>query len=190
MESNGTWTLCSPHISVVFKAAKRAIYQNIPKFSKLHALRKRFEGEEVVTGMEAEQIIESLANYVWFVRVANAVCISHLLLIDRRAPVDLGRHKCTFLVTFNLKKLIIFVNSIKRIRAGTFLGLTSETTISNNLTAKVSVKCIKWFAMCAFLKLTDLISLISICRNVPHHKLDWDTVDTFFYDLFLNSMLY
>ena len=122
--------------------------------------------------MEAEQIIESLANYVWFVRVANAVCISHLLLIDRRAPVDLGRHKCTFLVTFNLKKLIIFVNSIKRIRAGTFLGLTSETTICNNLTAKVSVKCVKWFAICAFLKLTDLISLISICRNVPHHKLD------------------
>ena len=40
---------------------------------------------QVVTGMEAEQIIESLANYIWSLRVANAVCISHLLLIDRRA---------------------------------------------------------------------------------------------------------
>ena len=31
---------------------------------------------QVVIGMEAEQIIESLANYIWFLRVANAVCIS------------------------------------------------------------------------------------------------------------------
>ena len=37
---------------------------------------------QVVTGMEAEQMIESLAN--WFLRAPNAVCISHLLLIDRR----------------------------------------------------------------------------------------------------------
>ena len=44
---------------------------------------------QVVTGMEAEQIIESLANYTWFLRVLNAVCISHLLLIDGRTPVDL-----------------------------------------------------------------------------------------------------
>ena len=42
---------------------------------------------QVVTGMEAEQIIESLANYVWFLRVPNAVCISHLLLIDRLVPL-------------------------------------------------------------------------------------------------------
>ena len=48
---------------------------------------------QVVTGMEAEQITESLANYIWFSRVPNAVCISHLLLIDRRTPMDLGRHK-------------------------------------------------------------------------------------------------
>ena len=44
---------------------------------------------QVVTGMEAEQIIESLANYIWFLRASNAVCISHLLLIDRRTPADL-----------------------------------------------------------------------------------------------------
>ena len=44
---------------------------------------------QVVTGMETEKIIESLANYTWFLRVPNAVCISHLLLIDRRALVDL-----------------------------------------------------------------------------------------------------
>ena len=126
---------------------------------------------QVVTGMEAEKIIESLANYTWFLRVPNVVCISHLLLIDRRALVDLGRHKCAFLVAFNLEKLIIVVNSIKRIRAGTCLGLTYETTICNNLTTKVSVKCIKWFSICAALKLTDLISLISIFCNVQDHKL-------------------
>ena len=130
--------------------------------------------------MEAEQIIESLA------RAPNAVCSSHLLLIDRRTPVDLWRHKFAFLVIFkfNLQKLIIFVNSIKRIRAGTFLELTSETTICNNLTAKVSVKCIKWFATCASLKLTHLMSLISMFCNVK--KLDWDRVDTFFNGLSLN----
>ena len=81
---------------------------------------------QVVTGMEAEKIIESLANYIWFLRVPNAVCISHLLLIDRRALVDLLRHKCAFLVAFSLEKLIIVVNSMKRIRAGTCLGLTCE----------------------------------------------------------------
>ena len=112
--------------------------------------------------MEAEKIIESLANYTWFLRVPNAVCISQLLLIDRRALVDLGRHKCAFLVAFILEKLIIVVNSIKRIRAGTCLGLTYETTICNNLTTKVSVKCIKWFSICAALKVTDFISLISV----------------------------
>ena len=136
--------------------------------------------------MEAEQIIESLANYISFLRVPNAVCISQLLLIDRRTPVDLWRHKCAFLATFNLGKLFIFVNSIKGIRARTFLGLTS---ICNNLTAKVSVKCIKRCGICASLKLTDLISLISICRNVQDHKLVWDTVDTFFYSVFLNYAL-
>ena len=84
---------------------------------------------QVVTGMEAENIIESLVNYIWFLRVPNAVCISHLLLINRGTPVDLWRHKCAFLFTFNLEKLIIVVNSIKRIRATTCLGLTSETMI-------------------------------------------------------------
>ena len=44
---------------------------------------------QLVTSMEADKIIESLANYVWFLRVPNAVCISHLLLINRRTPVDL-----------------------------------------------------------------------------------------------------
>ena len=123
---------------------------------------------QVVTGMEAEQIIESLA------RAPNAVCSSHLLLIDRRTPVDLWRHKFAFLVIFkfNLQKLIIFVNSIKRIRAGTFLELTSETTICNNLTAKVSVKCIKWFATCASLKLTHLMSLISMFCNVKKNLIE------------------
>ena len=127
---------------------------------------------QVVTGMEAEQIIESMANYIWFLRVPNAVCISHLLLIDRRTPVDLRRHKYAFLVTFKLEKLFIFVNSIKSIRAGTLLELTSETAICNNLTAKVSFKCIKLFAISASLKLTDLISLITIFYNVQDHKLD------------------
>ena len=130
-----------------------------------------------------------MANYIWFLRVPNAVCISHLLLIDRRAPVDLWRHKCAFLVAFNLEKLIIVVNSIKRIRAGACLGLTYETTICNNLTAKVSVKCIKWFSICASLKLTDLISLISVFCNVQDHKLVWDTIDTFSNGLFLNYAL-
>ena len=29
---------------------------------------------QVVTGMGAEQIIESLANYIWFIRAPNALC--------------------------------------------------------------------------------------------------------------------
>ena len=121
--------------------------------------------------MEAEKIIERLANYTWYLRVPNAVCISHLLLIDRRALVDLRRHKCAFLVAFNLEKLIIVVNSIKRMRAGTCLGLTSETTICNNLTAKVLVKCTKWFATVdRFDKLN--YAVISIFRNAQDHKLD------------------
>ena len=139
--------------------------------------------------MEAEKIIESLANYTRFLRVPNAVCISHLLLIDRRALVDLWRHKCAFLVAFNLEKLIIVVNSNKRIWGRTCLGVTSKTTICNNLTAKVSVKCIYWFSICASLKLADLISLISIFCNVQDHKLVWDTVDTFCNGLFLNYAL-
>ena len=69
--------------------------------------------------------------------------------------MDLWHHKCPFLVTFNLKKLIIFVNSIKRIQARTFLGLTSETMIYNNLTGKISVKFIKSFAICASLKFNE-----------------------------------
>ena len=113
-----------------------------------------------------------LGKLYMVLRVPNAVCISHLLLTDRRALVDLRRHKCGFLVAFNLEKLIIVVNSIKRIQAGTCLGLTSETTICNNFTAKVSVKCIKWFSICAALKLTDLISLISVFCNVQDHKPD------------------
>ena len=96
------------------------------------------------------------------------------------------RHKCAFLVTFNLEKFIIFVNSIKRIQARAFLGLICETTICNNLVGKVSAKCIKCFALCASLKLTDLVSLISIIRNVSEHELDSHTVDTFFNGLFLN----
>ena len=125
-------------------------------------LLRTFLQWHVVAGMEAEKVLESLANYTWLLRVPNTVCISQLLLIDRRALVDLGRHKCAFLVAFNLEKLIIVVNSIKRRRAGTCLGLTYETTICSNLTAKVSVKCIKWFSICASLKLTNLISLITI----------------------------
>ena len=139
--------------------------------------------------MEAEKIIERLGNYIWFLRVPIAVCISHLLLIDRGTPGDLWRHKCAFLVAFNLEKLIIVVNSIKRIWRRTCLGVTSETTICNNLTAKVSVKCINWFSVCASLKLADLISLISIFCNVQDHKLAWGTVDSFFNGLFLNYAL-
>ena len=41
---------------------------------------------------------------------------------------------------------------IKRIRAKTFLGHTSETRICENSTPKVSVKCIQCFAICASLK--------------------------------------
>ena len=146
---------------------------------------------QVVIGMEAEQIIESVVNYIWFLRVANAVCIWHLLLIDKRTPVGLWRHEFAFLVTFNQEKLISFVNSIKRIRAGTFLEFTSLTTICNNLTAKLSFnECIKWFAICASaLKLTDLIKLISIFRNVQDHKLYWDTVGTVFNGIFVNYAL-
>ena len=51
---------------------------------------------QVVTGMEAENIIESLANYIWFLRVPNAICTSHLFLINRRTPVDLWRHNVLF----------------------------------------------------------------------------------------------
>ena len=90
--------------------------------------------------MEAEKIIESLSCYIWFLRVPNVVCISHLLLIDSRTPVDLLCHKCAFLVTFNLEKSIIVINSIKRIGARTCLGLPSETTICNFLTIKLSIQ--------------------------------------------------
>ena len=85
--------------------------------------------------------------------------------------MDLSRHKCAFLFTFNVEKFIIVVNSIKRIQAMTCLGLTSETKICNNMTAKVSVERIKSFSVCASLKLTDLLSLISIFCNVQDHKL-------------------
>ena len=54
-----------------------------------HFFLRAFLQWQVVTGMEAEQIIESLAKYIRFLRAPNAVCISHLLLIDRRTPVDL-----------------------------------------------------------------------------------------------------
>ena len=112
-----------------------------------------------------------------------------LLLIERRTPVDLWSHKCAFLFTFNIDKLIIVVNSITRIQARTCLGLASETTIYNNSTTKVLVKCFKWLSIRASLKLTGLISLISIFCNVQDHKLVWDTVHTFFNGLFLNYAL-
>ena len=41
-----------------------------------------FDLLQVVTGMEAEKIIESLATTYGFLRVPNAACISHVLLID------------------------------------------------------------------------------------------------------------
>ena len=156
LKSKGLHKLCS-----VFEGIKNHLY---------YLRHVRALSINPVTDMEAEKIIESSANYIWFLRVPNAVWISHLLLIDRRAPVDLWRHKCAFLVAFNLEKLIIVVNSITRIRAGTCLGLTSETAICNNLTAKVSVKCIKWFSICASLKLTDLISLISMKVRSDHRS--------------------
>ena len=89
-----------------------------------------------------------------YIVIKSTKCSLHFTsaLTDRRTPVDLWCHKFAILVKF-----IIFVNSIYRIRAGTFLELTSETAICNNLTAKVSVKYIKWFAICASLKLTDWI---------------------------------
>ena len=76
----------------------------VPPLDPLTFFLRVFLHWQVVTGMEAEQIKESLANYIWFLRVANAVCISHLLLIDRRTPVDLWHRKCAFLITFNLNK--------------------------------------------------------------------------------------
>ena len=123
-----------------------------------------------------------------YIVIKSTKCSLHFTsaLTDRRTPVDLWCHKFAILVTFNQEKFIIFVNSIYRIQAGTFLELTSETAMYNNLTAKVSVKCIKWFAIFASLKLTDLMILISIFYNVQDHKLDWDTVDTFFNGLSLN----
>ena len=91
--------------------------KRIPKPRKINSLTflfvffwGAFLQWQVVTGMEAEQIMESLANYIRFLRVPNAVRISHLLLIDRRTPVNMRRHKFAFYVTF--KKLIIFVNAI------------------------------------------------------------------------------
>ena len=154
-----TFLECFLLISVSRTSIKKNMMGQSSPFNPLTFLFLRaFLQWQVVIGMEAEQIIESLANYIWFLRAPNAVCISHLLLIDRRTPLDLWRHNFAFLVTFNIQKLIFFVNSIKSIRAGAFLELTSETAICNNLTAKVSVKGIKWFAICASLKLTDLIS--------------------------------
>ena len=46
-----------------------------------------------------------------------------------------------------------------------------------------------FFAICASLKLTDLVSLISIFCNAQDHKLDWGAVATFFNELFLNYAL-
>ena len=40
---------------------------------------------KVVTGMEVEEIIESFANYIWFLRLPNYVYISHLLLMTEEA---------------------------------------------------------------------------------------------------------
>ena len=120
-----------------------------------------------------------MASCHWYGNRTNHRKLGKLSFDWQKNPVNLWRHKCAFLVIFILEKLIIFVNSIKRIRAWTFLGLTSETTVCNNLTAKVSIKRIIYFSICASLKLKDLISLISTCRNVQDHKLDWDTVDTF-----------
>ena len=75
------------------------------------------------------------------------------------------------MVAFSLEKLIIFVNSIKRKQPRTFLGLTSETTICNNLTAKVLVKCSKWFAIVDRFDNVNY-AVISIFRNAQDHKLD------------------
>ena len=63
-------------------------------------LLRTFLQWQVVTGMEAEQIIGSLTNCTQLLRAPNAVCISHLLLTDRTTPVDLCRHKIALLVTF------------------------------------------------------------------------------------------
>ena len=38
--------------------------------------------------------LNELAHKSPLIRVANTVCISHLLLIVRRTPVDLLDHKC------------------------------------------------------------------------------------------------
>ena len=88
-----------------------------------------------------------MASCYWYGSRTNNRKLDKLYIVIKSTKC-----KFAFLVTFNQEKFIIFANSIHRIRAGTFLELTSETAIYNNLTAKVSVKCIKWFAiyMCFF----------------------------------------
>ena len=87
--------------------------------------------------MEAEQIIESLANHAWFFRAPNSVCISHLLLIDRSTPVDLWRPKFALLVTF--------INSLSTERFSVKnTSCTENVTVTRwnrELTLKCKLKC-------------------------------------------------
>ena len=92
---------------------------------------------QVVTGMEAERITKKLAKLYMVFKIRKC-CISHLLLIDKRTPVDLWRHKLKkfqFNALIFLQHLLLwsfgnieprkanyfwFVNVIKSIRARTF----------------------------------------------------------------------
>ena len=67
-----------------------------------------------------------------YVVFKSKICISHLLRLIKE-PLwicEVINAQCAFLVIFKLEEIIIFVNSIKRIRARAIL-----THICNNLTA-------------------------------------------------------
>ena len=78
---------------IFFGAASPCFWGSLTPHSSNYLFVAALQEWQVVSGMEAEEIIESLANYIWFSRVPNVDCISHLLLIARRAPVDWWHHK-------------------------------------------------------------------------------------------------
>ena len=61
--------------------------------------------------MEAEQIIESLANFIWFLRVANPVCISRQYDLDNNNDIF---NSALFYKTHRLTLYIRRLNTVQQ----------------------------------------------------------------------------
>ena len=88
----------STYLCYLFHVAWTPVERGFPYINRggaRHFFSRAFLQWQVVTGMEAEQMIESLAIYIWFLRAPNAVYISHLLLIapgNQFKPIRIGEN--------------------------------------------------------------------------------------------------